>query len=415
MKFKNAKVLIIGSVWPEPNSTAAGNRMMELTEFFLSLGSEITFASASSESEFAIDFTKYSIRKEKIKLNDSSFNWFVLELQPQIVLFDRFMIEEQYGWRVSESCPSAIKILDTEDLHCLRYARQQAWKENREFDLTDLYAEDIAKREIASVLRCDLSLIISEYEMEILTSHFNISASLLMYLPFMLNKLEDNEIKKFPSFGERQHFITIGNFLHQPNWQSVLYLKNEIWPLIHKQLPEAEMHVYGAYASEKVMQLHQPKTNFFIKGRAAVVKPVMQNAKICLAPLQFGAGLKGKLIDAMQYGTPNVTTSIGAEAIHQNLPWSGEIENEPESFANAAVDLYTNEEKWAKAQQNGFKIIDTVFDKEKHTSLLQTRIENLMLDLNGHRKHNFLGAMLQHHSMASSKYLSKWIEEKNKN
>ena len=65
-----------------------------------------------------------------------------------------------------------------------------------------------------------------------------------------------------------------------------------------------------------------------------------------LAPLRFGAGLKGKLVEAMQCGTPSVTTSIGAEAMHGNLPWSGSITDSPEVFAQAAIQLYTDKTAW---------------------------------------------------------------------
>jgi hypothetical protein len=80
-------------------------------------------------------------------------------------------------------------LLDTEDLHCLRSARQKAFKENRSFNTTDLFIEEVAKREIASILRCDLSLMISEFEMELLESVFKIDTSLMYYLPFCWNQL----------------------------------------------------------------------------------------------------------------------------------------------------------------------------------------------------------------------------------
>ena len=77
-----------------------------------------------------------------------------------MVLFDRFMMEEQFGWRVVENCPNALRLLDTEDLHCLRQARQLALKEDRTFTTEDLFS-DIAKREIAStatVFECAISV-----------------------------------------------------------------------------------------------------------------------------------------------------------------------------------------------------------------------------------------------------------------
>ena len=73
-------------------------------------------------------------------------------------MFDRFMVEEQFGWRVAEQCPNALRILDTEDLHCLRKGREKAIKDQALFDKSYLF-NDISKREIASIYRCDLSLL----------------------------------------------------------------------------------------------------------------------------------------------------------------------------------------------------------------------------------------------------------------
>jgi len=408
------KLLIIGSVWPEPNSSAAGSRMMQLIEVFSKNHYQITFASATADSEFAVDLADYNVEKVTIKLNHYSFDDFVKTISPNVVLFDRFMTEEQYGWRVTEACPQAVKVLDTEDLHCLRAGRQKAWKAGLVLTPNDLLQEDVAKREIASILRCDLSLIISTFEMELLASVFKVDHSLLLYLPFMLNEISEGDNEKLPNFEEREHFISIGNFLHEPNWQSVLHLKNNIWPVIKKQLPKAELHIYGAYPSQKVLQLNNIKDGFMIKGRAENVSPVMQKARICLAPLLFGAGLKGKLIDAMQNGTPNITTSIGAEAMHRDLPWSGVIVDNPEAFANATVQLYGDKEKWLTAQKNGFEIINRVYPKAFYAKQLMKKVNAIQSNLENHRQKNFLGAMLQHHTLNSTKYLAKWIEEKNK-
>ena len=265
-------VLIIGSVWPEPDSSAAGSRMMQLIELFQSQNWQITFASIASPSEFMFDIESIGVKKECIHLNSHTFDDFIKKLQPSMVVFDRFMTEEQFGWRVAEHCPKALRILDTEDLHSLRYARQNAHKQNRNFELDDLLNEDIAKREIASILRSDLTLIISTYEMDLLKSVFKIDSDLIYYLPFMLDNISQDDFIKMPSFEERRHFISIGNFLHEPNWDAVQYLKKDIWPLIRKQLPEAELHIYGAYPSQKLFELHNEKEGFIIKGRAQDAK-----------------------------------------------------------------------------------------------------------------------------------------------
>lgn len=407
-------LLIIGFVWPEPTSTAAGNRMLQLIELFIKEGFTITFVSAAAKSKNSFNFDVLNIQTFDIQLNNNSFDTLIKTINPNVVLFDRYLTEEQYGWRVTENCPEAMKILDTEDLHFLRNARQTAFKNQTEISI-ELLQNEIAKREIASIYRCDLTLIISKFEMKLLTKTFKVSRKLLQYIPFLLDNITDKSFEKYPSFLEREHFITMGNFKHEPNWQSVLYLKSTIWPLIKAELPNAEMHIYGAYSSEKVQQLHQPKEGFLIKGWAENAETVFSNAKVCLAPLQFGAGLKGKLIDALIYGTPSVTTTIGAEAMHKKLPWNGFICNNPLDFASKAVELYKNEFIWYKAQTNSVEIINSCYSKNKYENKLTKRIYFIFRNLEKLRIQNFIGAMLAHHTLKSTKYLSKWIEEKNKN
>ena len=410
----NQHVLIIGFVWPEPNSSAAGGRMLQLISIFKEQGFEVTFASPAMDSDYMVDLNSLGVKKKSIALNCSSFDVFVKELNPSIVLFDRFMIEEQFGWRVAENCPNALRLLDTEDLHCLRLARQKAFKENRPFSTDDLLEEDVAKREIASILRCDVSLMISEYEMELLQTVFKIDSKISYYLPLLLEPIEDSMIQKSPSFEERNYFVFIGNFLHEPNWNAVQYLKETMWPLIKKQIPEAFLNVYGAYPSQKVMQLHNKKDGFLILGRAVDAQEEVKKARVVLAPLRFGAGIKGKLLEAMQCGTPSSTTSIGSESMHGDLPWSGFVNDDVADFVDAAVLLYQDQKIWDKAQKNGIEIINQRYSKDLFEAELRTKIDFLCANLKQHRLNNFLGTLLQHHTLKSTKYMSRWIEEKNK-
>ncbi len=407
------KLLIIGFVWPEPNSTAAGTRMIQLLDLFQTEGYKITFASTASFGEYSFDLQNIGIQTQSIKLNCSSFDSFIKELNPSIVLFDRFMVEEQFGWRVAENCPDALRIIDTEDLHFLRLARQEAIKKGKNIDFKAI-DNDISKREIASIYRSDLSLIISDFEIELLKNQFQMSPSIIHYIPFLLDPISKAKANEWLDFEQRRDFVSIGNFLHEPNWDSILYLKQEIWPLIRKQLPSANLHVYGAYASQKVNQLNDAKQGFLIKGRADDAKAVIQQARVLLAPLRFGAGLKGKLLESMQYGTPSVTTSIGAEGMHGVMPWNGDIANNPADFADAAVLLHNDKSHWQKSQKNGVDIINNFFQKVIPGQNLLNRIADIQNNINEHRSDNFIGSMLLHHTLSSTKYMSKWIESKNK-
>jgi glycosyltransferase involved in cell wall biosynthesis len=405
-------LVVIGTVWPEPDSSAAGGRILTIIREFQAFGYKIYFASIAQISDFMADLTYLDIEQVSIKLNDSSFNHWIESIQPEIVLFDRFMSEEQFGWRVSESCPNAIKILDTEDLHCLRKSRQLALKKKETFELHHL-DNDWTKREIASIYRCDLSLIISSFEMDLLTTYFKIPAHLIHYLPFTCNpNLELNEFDL--PYEKRKDFVFIGNFYHEPNWDAVKFLKEEIWPRLKTLVPEAFLQIYGAYPSEKVFQLHQVKDRFIINGRAKNAKEVLSQARISLAPLRFGAGLKGKILESMEVRTPTVTTEIGAEGMSLGLPWGGIITNDSKQFIKACADLYNNPKEWKNAQVHGDEILKKNFQTYTHIPLFKSKILDLIQNYQTYRKQNFIGNMLTYHTVASSKYMSKWIEEKNK-
>ena len=344
--------------------------MMELIRFFEAQKFAIHFASAAVRGEFSSELNDIQIHQ--VKMNDSSFDDWVESLEPSHVLFDRFMVEEQFGWRVRKACPEAICLLDTEDLHCLRGARQAALKANRKFETNDLIS-DISKREIASIFRCDLSLIISLTEMDILESFFQVPRSILHYIPFLIEEPKPS-VKDFEA---RSNFVSIGNFLHAPNKDAVMVLKETVWPLIRKQLPTAELHVYGAYMDNNLGRMSDPKNGFHMNGRAEHSIEVISEARVLLAPLRMGAGLKGKLIEAMQCGTPNVTTSIGAEGMNEGNTWSGVVEDDLEAFATKAVQLYSDQEKWNKAQIAGYEILSNQFSEEVHKKQFQERLTQL--------------------------------------
>ena len=407
------KLLIIGFVWPEPKSSAAGSRMMQLIKVFLNEGYNITFASPCAKSDNAFNLESIGVSQVGIELNNSSFDAFIIDLKPDVVLFDRFMIEEQFGWRIAENCPEALRILDTEDLHCLRKAREQAFKDNNPFNTSYLF-RDIAKREIASIYRSDLSLIISETEMAILQNDFGVPENILHYLPFLVDDVSDEKKEILPSFKKRQHFVTIGNFLHPPNLDSVKYLSQTIWPKIRVQLKDTQLHVYGAYASEKVMQYEDKKNGLFIKGYAKNVNDVMSNARVCLSPLRFGAGLKGKFFDAMQNGTPFITTTIGAEGIVNLGDDFNFVVDTVKGIVKHAVTLYQVEAMWLQQQELGYNLLSKKFNKKFHLRRFLNRVEDELINKETNRLKNFTGAMLNFHTMQSTKYMSRWIEEKNK-
>jgi hypothetical protein len=427
MSSPQTRVLVIGYVWPEPTSSAAGGHMMQIIEAFLGQGWAVTFSSPAAASEHTADLDALGIERCAITLNDSSFDRFVEALQPDIVLFDRFMMEEQFGWRVEKHCPNALRLLETSDFASLRDARQQLLKAHLKTaaqpdDCAPLFAvqgqalyphmaqADMTLREIAAIYRCDLSLMISEVEIQLLTEVFGVPANLLLWCPLML----DAPSEALPSFDEREHFLSIGNFRHAPNWDAVLWMKNSLWPLIRARLPGAQLHVYGAYTPPKATALHNPAQGFLVLDRADDALRVMRQARVALAPLRFGAGIKGKLADAMLCGTPSVTTPVGSEGMQGSLPWPGAVASDAAGLADAAVALYQDRHAWDRAQRQALALLAERYAGERHALALVNRVTALAATLATHRLGNFTGTLLRHHHHKSTQYMAQWIEAKNR-
>lgn len=409
------KLLIIGHVWPEPSTTAAGHRMQQLINAFKDFGYKLYFGCTAQKTEYSLNLRHFEVESVLLQLNHPSFDTLIKELNPGVVVFDRFMVEEQFGWRVAEFAPKAVRILNTEDLHSLRKSRAECHTKGEEFTLPKWYNHPMTLREVASIYRSDISLMVSTFEIEILQKELGIPQELLLHLPFMLDKISKEKQREWRHFKDRQDFISFGNGKHAPNVDSIHYLKSTIWPLIREKLPEVQLKIYGAYLPKSILQMHNPKEGFHVLGWVENLQLELQKAKICLAPLLFGAGIKGKLVDAMLNGTPSATTSIGAEGMHGELPWSGGIGDYAKTLVETAISLYSDESKWNLAQQNGVEIINKYYCKNVLRHHLKSCLETLQNNLEAQRARNFMGRLLQHQTLNTTKYMARWIEAKNGN
>ena len=410
-------VLLIGYVWPEPTSSAAGLRDLSLIADFKKQGWRVIFASQSKESEFSAALVTQGVEIKVVAANDPAFDAWIRELKPDYVIFDRFMIEEQFGWRVQEHSPGSVRILDTIDLHFLRRSRMAALEAGKSLQeisdaAIDLDTED-SLREIGAIYRSDLTLILSDFETNLLRSRFHVPGDLVFLHRFSYPEPEES----LPKFQERRDFVMIGNFRHPPNKDAVIWMKEEIWPLMKRELKNRanppELHVYGAYPGKDVMSLDTPSEGFRVLGWAKDQYATLKKYRVDLAPLRFGAGIKGKIADGWWTGTPVVTTPIGSEGMHGDFVFPGNISCSAEEIAQAAIALYDDEVLWAEKQREGWQLLRMLYDPETNGKNLINAMRGASQQLESRRTANFIGKMLNHHQHKSTKYFSKWIEQKN--
>ena len=414
MAPRRTRVLIIGYVWPELTSSAAGLRDWNLIQAFQEKNWEISFTSPSKENEFKEKIEKQDIHTLSIGPNDTRFDSFIQELKPDFVIFDRFVIEEQFSWRVKKYSPQSIRVLDTQDVHFLRRARGNALLKgiaiNKIFDADfDLVSEDLL-RELSSIYRSDISLILSDFEMQMLENRFRVPKELLKLSRFMYGPSPQNLLP----YHSREHFVVIGNFRHPPNSDGILWLHNKIWPSIRKHIPQAQVHIYGAYPPKEMMSLSDTENGFHVMGHAENQHETLAKYRVSLAPLRFGAGIKGKISDSWWVGTPVITTPIGAEGMHDYLgEWGGQIATSAEEFAKKAIELYNSKLHWNTAQDAGFRIMKNIFNHSQNSQQLIADLMETREQIDQLREKNFVGMMLWHNAFKSTKYFSKWIELKN--
>lgn len=402
------KLLVIGLQWPQPKATAAGQRMMQLLKKFLETGYSVTFASVASDGPYDAPLQDLGIHTRRIRLNHHSFDDFVKNEGFHTALFDRFITEEQFSWRIRSQLPECLLVLDTEDLHSLRHSREVAVKKNCLWQVSDWTGDPLFYREMASILRSDLSLIISRAEMNLLHQELYVLEGKLIYLPF---RMEKPQAYKIMPFKERSGFVFVGNGKHAPNLDAIKLLKNEIWPLLSKKLPGATIQIYGAYLPDSVRKMHKPEEGFQVLGWTADLESVLQRSRLQVAPLRYGAGVKGKILNAVGNGLPTLTTKIGMEGILGQTGEESFIAESTEEFTDKALILYQDRALWEKALQSQQRGEPSDFETgfEKLSGFLSGKdAERMALS----RETKVIQKLLRDKAFDSVRYLSKWIEAK---
>ena len=297
------KLLIIAHLWPESNTTAAGEHLLALIQSFINAEYQVHLGCTAEKTPLGDSFIEDAIKVHKIALNCHSFDELLLDLRPEVVLFDRFISEEQFGWRVYKNLPQCFTLLNTEDLHSLRLSRSKGKEE--EWETTDTF-----KREIASFYRVDKVLIISREEINKLTALLPNIGSKLIYAPLIIARREGaTTINRKP-----WSFVFFGSGKHPGN-KATLQRIIEMWPNILKIQPESSLFIFGAYYPESLINKVNKLKQVSFLGWVEDLDTILHNYQFLLSPTPFGAGLKGKVLQSINNGVICLCSSIASEGI----------------------------------------------------------------------------------------------------
>ncbi|MDG1572934.1 glycosyltransferase [Robiginitalea sp. M366] len=399
--------MYIGHQWPEPRSSAAGERTVQLLLLLQSMGLEVHFGSAAERGPLASPLETRGISCHPLALNCGSFDLFLKEHDFDLIVFDRFLSEEQFGWRVHQHLPGCRTILDTQDLHSLRYSREATLRKGEDWSPRAWIEEPAFYREVASIFRTDLTLLISRTEQRLLLELLPMLETRCAYLPFCFEAPQTG----LPGFEARRDFVLAGNGKHPPNRDAAHHLVHELWPLIRRELPGAELHLYGAYLPAAWQQWEKAQPGVKVKGHCEALLPRLQGYRAQLAPLRFGAGVKGKLLSALQAGLPTLTTAVGAEDV---FAADGFLAASDPDFIAKAIALYQDPKKWEAVLREQTGAAAGHFSSPEAWA---KKLREILLS-GGHAspdsQADILSRLLRHRAFDSYRYLSRWITEKNK-
>jgi glycosyltransferase involved in cell wall biosynthesis len=177
-------------------------------------------------------------------------------------------------------------------------------------------------------------------------------------------------------FTARQHLLFIGNLAHRPNEDAVLFFMQEVYPRIRQLLPDVRLDIIGDNPSPEIKAYESDQVR--IRGYVPDVEPYLQTRRVFVAPLRFGAGIKGKVGEAMAHGIPVVTTTIGAEGFGVTHGVDVMIADDPESFAKAVAQLYSQRELWETIARNARLRIEKDFTPAVIAETINSSLRGLM-------------------------------------
>lgn len=368
-----------------------------------------------------------------------------------IFVFDRFHTEEMFSFEIHKYMPEALLVLDMQDFHSLRRARQAAVEASAcattlDATLAALECRPTANdptllRELGSIHRCDLVLACSSVEAEMLHKDYGVAHDKLVVAP-LLGDLQNCVADAPAHWQQRRDLCFVGGYRHPPNIDAVDQLAR-LWPQIRPRLqaqqnlvdePPPCLYILGAYCTKRLQQrwyqsllaaggTTEDVDTFRVEG--FVPGPIHERLvryRLLVAPLRYGAGLKGKLVDAWHAGLPVATTSIGAEGLWSetdtDADFPGGVADTDSSFINTVVDLYTRPDVWTLARQGLTEGIGTSWRTDLGAgawSRIAGRLTDSLNRLSERRKKDYTRAMLWRESCRSTEYFSKYIEYKEMN
>lgn len=357
------QVLIVDALTPTPDQDSGSLRLMNLMRLLREDGAHVVFLPANPMH--AGNYTR-ALQQMGVE------TWYApFSRRPPAWLgehgsrFDTVMLCRHYVAReflplVRRHAPQARVVFDTVDLHYLREQRAAALAKDAALERAARHTRAL---ELDIINRSDLTIVVSEPERALLAQD---APHAQVEVLSNLHQLAGSGL----SFTQRRDLVFVGGFRHPPNVDAVRWFVEEIFPSVRAAEPGIRFHCIGGHVPAAVASLAS-HAGVAVHGHVPDIEPYMQGCRIALAPLRYGAGVKGKVNLSMAHGQPVVATAVAVEGMHLRDGHDVLVGDTAEAFAAAVLRLYRDQALWEQLSANGLENVQRHFSLDAARDTVQ--------------------------------------------
>jgi glycosyltransferase involved in cell wall biosynthesis len=339
-------ILVIDHHLPSPDRDSGSLRMFQILKLLHQLGHRITFIpdNLAKTCPYAGELQKRGIEivyhpylkkvRDYLVAHGSSFD---------VVVLSRCDFARKHIADVRLHAPKSRIVFDTVDVHYRREDSEARLTRDQEVRRK---ADEKKHLEHELIEQADETWVVSPVEQQLLQEKWPRKSIQLV------SNIVDIPGSKTP-FTLRRDYLFIGGFQHRPNIDAVLFFLQKIYPLVSEHLQNAKFYIIGDKAPPEIVALANER--IVVAGLQRDVGPFFDSVKLSIAPLRFGAGVKGKINQSMAFGVPVVATSLAIEGMELTDRQEILVADKPEDFARALIELYESEELWGRLSENGIR------------------------------------------------------------
>jgi O-antigen biosynthesis protein len=338
------QIIVFDDRVPTPDRDAGSARMVNILKALARVGKPV-FVPLKP----LLDSEKFLWREGIETANVVDYVRLIKQRNFRVAILSRPEVATQLLRSIRRADPKIKVVFDMVDAHFIRLAREHKITGNQKLESEARRSRD---RELALARASDQVWCASEADLHAVSAA--VAEQSLVVVP-TIHALQDRG--KPPE--EREGLLFIGHWGHRPNSDAVNYFMREIHPLIKQRLPSVEFSIVGSGVSPEIEAYNSATVK--VLGYLPDITPLLQCARVFVAPLRFGAGVNGKIGEALSYGLPVVTTSIGAEGVGLTSGENAMVADDPEDFANSVLRVYEDMKLWRGLADSGYQHIGNHF------------------------------------------------------